>query len=660
MTEFTLQAGWDHVKRLAGEGSPEKALTELVWNSLDAEATTVRIEIDRNDLDGILGVTVRDNGHGFNRSEATGDFRDIGDSWKRDRTRTRNDVRFLHGSRGQGRIRGFALGSEVSWQSIAASVEGGLEQTTVTAEANRPDRILIESKIVGSEESPGTSFSAYNNTQKSLGALESGKAEAELLETFAPILIAEPELQIIFDGKLLDPVENIADDEEWEFEFGPDSCSGTLRVIRWKNGNQKRILYGPSKEQFVAEIEDRRNYSKLPFTAYATAAIVRSENVKDLILDVTSSDSSDLSHFRQAVEFRLEKYLKEKTSAERAKRVADWKKQGVYPYKGEPVDRREKTERFVFDTIAGVVEDQIPRGKERARLTLELLKSSLRANPDGLNEILYEVVSLTDRDKNALQILLQETTLPNIIQSANTVSRRQKVLAGLQALNLDHDISPSVQERRHLHMILEKELWVFGEGYSTMTSERSLNSLLAKHLELSNLRADSASPVRTMDGSAARTDLHFAVKCQEYDRTRHLIVELKRPSTVASDAELAQVKKYGRAIASNPAFRTAQGEWDIVLVVSKISSHVARDILNKHTGLFQEYNEAGEPLVRMFVRTWASVIEENRRRLEFMNNTLRFNPDLDDGLGYLREKYPDYMPTESDDEKSLASDSVEH
>lgn len=649
MAEFTLRAGWDHVKRLAGEDSPEKALTELVWNSLDAEATTVRIDIDRNELNGILGVSVRDNGHGFNRNDATGDFRDIGDSWKRKQTRTRNDLRALHGSRGQGRIRGFALGSQVSWQSIALAVDGSLEETTVSAEANRPDRIVIDSRKIETEQPTGTVFAAYNNTQKGLCALESGKAEAELLETFAPILIAEPELEIVFDGKRIDPVENIADDEEWDLKFGPNGCCGNLRVIRWRNGNQKRILYGSSKEQFVAEIEDRQNYSSLSFTAYASAPVVRSENVKDLVLDVTSSDQSDFAQFRVAVESQLKKYLRQKTSEERAKRVADWKKQGVYPYKGEPVDRKEKAERAVFDTIAGAVEDQIPKGKERARLTLELLKSSLQANPDGLNEILYEVVSLTERDKHALQILLQETTLPNIIQSANTVSRRQKILAGLQALNPDGDISPSVQERRHLHMILEKELWVFGEGYSTMTSEKSLNSLLAKNLELSDLKMGAMPPVKTMDGKEGRTDLHFAVKCQEHDRTRHLIVELKRPSTVASDAELAQVRKYGRVIASNPAFRTVQSEWDIVLVVSKISPQVARDILNKNTGLFQEYNEPGEPLVRMFVRTWASVIEENRRRIDFMNRSLMFNPDLDDGIGYLREKYPDYVPAEIPD-----------
>ena len=646
MAELTLRAGRDHVKRLAGEGSPEKALTELVWNALDAEATSVQIQFERNDLDAIIAVTVQDNGHGFNRNEAVGDFGDIGDSWKKDSQKTRNRMRSLHGSRGQGRIRGFALGSELSWESVASSVDGRLEKTTVTAEASQFDRIIIESEEVRSDQRVGTLFSAYNKTQKALGALDSGKAEKELLETFAPILIAEPNLQIVFDGKRLDPTEYIADDEEWEFHFGEDNISGNLRVIRWKDGNQKRILYGPSKEHFVAEVEDRRNFSNLPFTAYASSSVVNAENAKDVVLDVAAGDTSDFAKFRKEVEFALEKHLKQKASEERKKRVADWKKQGVYPYKSEPNNRREKAERVVFDTIAGAVAGQIPRDEQRARLTLELLKTSMQTDPDGLNEILYEVVSLPERDKDALRILLQETTLPNIIQSANTVSRRQKVLAGLQAVNLDDDVSKIVQERRHLHMILEKELWVFGEGYSTMTSEKSLNSLLKKHLELSGLSTDSIPPVKTMDGKEARTDLHFAVKCQEHDRTRHLVVELKRPSTVASDDELMQIKKYGRSIADNPAFRVAQSEWDIILVVNKISPQISRDFLNKNTGLVQEYAEPGEPIVRLFVRSWASIIDENRRRLEFMNSSLGFNPDLDDGLAYLRESYPDYLPVE--------------
>ena len=83
-----------------------------------------------------------------------------------------------------------------------------------------------------------------------------------------------------------------------------------------------------------------------------------------------------------------------------------------------------------------------------------------------------------------------------------------------------------------------------------------------------------------------------------------------------------------------------------MLVVSSIGRDSVREIKDKNTGLFKEYIEPGEPHVRMFVRTWASIIDENRRRLDFMNASLSINPDSDEGLKYLRDLYPDYLPSE--------------
>ena len=647
MATLTIQAGGDHIKRLSGEGSPEKALAELVWNALDAEATTVDVIIDRNDLRGVEAVTVEDNGHGFNSNEARGYFGHIGDSWKRNNTKTRNKKRALHGSKGQGRIRGFALGSEIRWESTAEAVTGGFEHTTVEANSASHSQVTISSEALEEESGEtGTRFIATNKNMRTLPQLDSGEAESELLESFAPLLIAEPELIINYDGKRLDPKSNIHDDEKLEVNFGNEDQTAQLRVIRWKTGNHRRVLFGPTTEHFIEQIEDREGYSAYAFTAYASSDVLNSDNAKDLVLEPAKGSETPLSQFKKAVQTTLHEYLRSKASEEREKRVADWKAQGVYPYKGKPENETEKTERAVFDTIAGAISDQIPRAKERAKLTLDLLKTSMQSDPDSLNRILSEVISLSGRDRQALDILLRETTLPNIIQSANTVSRRYKVLAGLEKLTLNGADSKTVKERQHLHMILENELWLFGEGYTTMTSEKSLTNMLREHLSLSGFPSDSVAPVKTTEGKSGRTDLHFAVRNREHDRTRHLIVELKRPSVSATQEELGQVTRYGGTIAGNQAFHVGQSEWDIVLVVSSIGRDSVREIKDKNTGLFKEYIEPGEPHVRMFVRTWASIIDENRRRLDFMNASLSINPDSDEGLIYLRDLYPDYLPSE--------------
>jgi hypothetical protein len=81
----------------------------------------------------------------------------------------------------------------------------------------------------------------------------------------------------------------------------------------------------------------------------------------------------------------------------------------------------------------------------------------------------------------------------------------------------------------HLHKTLERELWIFGEGYDMMSSERGLTQVLRTHLKLEGLPDNEVLPVKRWNGKTEPVDLHLAVRAQQHDRARHLIVELKLP-----------------------------------------------------------------------------------------------------------------------------------
>lgn len=171
----------------------------------------------------------------------------------------------------------------------------------------------------------------------------------------------------------------------------------------------------------------------------------------------------------------------------RREQIDQWKESGIYPYQGEPITESEKAERAVFDVVSGTLVSHISTTKKDARLTLALLRDAIRHDPDKLTTILHEVVSLSDLDRNTLTRLLSETSLSAIIRSANLVANRHKFLAGLEHLVFDPDDSSTVGERDHLHKILEHELWVFGEAYHLMNSERGLTQLARTHLKLEGL-----------------------------------------------------------------------------------------------------------------------------------------------------------------------------
>jgi hypothetical protein len=290
------------------------------------------------------------------------------------------------------------------------------------------------------------------------------------------------------------------------------------------------------------------------------------------------------------------------------------------------------------------------RIKSDAALTLTLLRNALRQDPGQLTTIIHEVVALSDADRNTLTRLMSETTLPAIIKAASLVASRNKFLSGLEHLLFDPYDSDKVGERDPLHRLLERELWVFGESYHLMNTERGLTQILRTHLKLEGLPATSVQPVKRWNGRSGRVDLHLAVKTQEFDRTRHLVVELKAPDLTLGRKELDQVEDYANVVLSNPAFATEKAEWDFILVGTDYDDIVENRFI-EHTPralgkVLDPSPRAGRPRVRAYVRRWRDMLDENRRRLAFMTTNLEHDPTLEEGLGHIRETYADLLPDE--------------
>ena len=65
--------------RLAGVRDPLRAVAELIWNGIDAEAATVSVKLSYNEMDGVETVTVVDDGHGMNSQDAPATSPDLED-----------------------------------------------------------------------------------------------------------------------------------------------------------------------------------------------------------------------------------------------------------------------------------------------------------------------------------------------------------------------------------------------------------------------------------------------------------------------------------------------------------------------------------------------------------------------------------------------------
>jgi Histidine kinase-, DNA gyrase B-, and HSP90-like ATPase len=647
MAELVLQAGDDHVQRLAHENDPVRAIVELIWNSVDAEATHVEVELERGDLDAITKVTVTDDGHGISRDELESTFGRIGDSWKRGTSKTKNGKRGLHGEKGEGRLRVFALGSRVQWVSHSEDIAAQKHRIEINGTTAR--RHVFPYQVGEGSGRMGTVVTAWNETQKSLLALEPEHLLPALRSHFAPVLLNDDDLTITYVGEALDPADEIAHEAVYTLQFGDADVGGlhdaTLRIIEWKSGKHRAIYYGKDAEHFVSEESGKDVESQFQFSAYITWSGLDAEGTSAIGLGNLAH--GPIGELWTAARDGIRSHFTSRRRERRRDQVVKWKEDKVYPYEGEPATEAEEAERLVFDVVSGTLSQQVPGKKNDARLMLTFLRDALRYDPDQLATIIQEVAALSPADRDTLTRLLSETTLPAIIKAANLVTSRNKFLLGLEHLLFDPTDSDEVGERDHLHKLLERELWIFGESYHLMNSERGLTELLRTHLRLEGLPTRNLTPVRRWDERSGRVDLHLGMKSQEFDLNRHLVVELKAPGITLGRKELDQVEDYANVVLENSAFATDKAEWDFILIGTDYNELVENRLRGEAQGLGQVLapeRKPGRPRVRVYVRRWRDVLDENRRRLNFMTNNLELDPSISEGLGYIREQYGDLLP----------------
>lgn len=649
MAELHLTADDDHVERLAHENDPVRAVVELVWNAIDAEAAVITVTVEHDaTLGAITKTVVSDDGHGIDRDELDTTFGRIGGSWKRFAKRTKNDKRGLHGQRGEGRLRAFALGSRVTWTSHSVDTAGVLQRLDITGTTEHRHVFSWDARSAASDVPVGTTVVAFNDSQKSLGALEAAKTRSVLLSHFAPVLLNDKDLRITYLGTALDPADEVANSSEYPLPFTDDAGQtheAALRIIEWKTVRHRAIYYGQDPEHFVHEESAVDVETGSRYSAYVVWAGLDHDALS--VIGLGDMTDAPVGALWVAARKGIREHFGSRRRERRREQLEKWKADNVYPFEGEAQSETEKAERAIFDVVAGTIAQQVPTGKDSARVTLGLLRNALRQDPEQLGVLFNEVASLSKDDRASLTRLLGETTMSGIIKAASVVTGRNKFLAGLERLIFPPGGTATIGERDHLHPMLERELWVFGEAYHLMSSERGLTELARNHLNLLGLPIRKIEPVTRWDQRQGRVDLHLAVKMEEFEVARHLIVELKAPGITLGRTELNQVDDYANAVLEKSAFATDKATWDIILVGTDFDSVVENRFIPGHRSeglVLGPDAKPGRPRVRVFVRRWRDILDENRARLRLVTANLEHDPSLEDGLRHIQDQYADLLP----------------
>ena len=111
---YPVEVQSDYLNKITS-AQPIQALSELIWNCLDADASSVDVKFEYNGLETLAAIIVSDDGHGIPYADAPELFQNLGGSWKRSRRTSKGEGRFLHGQEGKGRFKALALGLAAEW-----------------------------------------------------------------------------------------------------------------------------------------------------------------------------------------------------------------------------------------------------------------------------------------------------------------------------------------------------------------------------------------------------------------------------------------------------------------------------------------------------------------------------------------------------------------
>lgn len=640
------------------KGSPKEAVKELIWNACDADAKNIEVSFDYDGIAGAESVSdiyVKDDGHGIAIDHIEEYFGKYGRSQKTYSDKSPGG-RIYHGKLGQGRYKSLAAGNFLDWDSVFQDESGTLLHCEIHINsASRMNISYSETADKAEAEHTGTTVHIHGIPDEKIGFItkmaEPMETIPDLLATFAPYLLAYTNITIKYNGVTVDPAQQIKSQEDQELvyeEDGKEPIKARLSAITWKEAQFNKLYICGGSGVVYAEMD----YTPLKRTS--TSLYLMGDLFEQMHRDNTlamGNTNPAYAYFEEEAKKFARALVGEQEEEDAAVEIARIKEEGIYPYDGEPEDDMKKAERDVFDVFAVQVNRAVPQLKSSSRqtkkLTYRLMREAINTNPASIKTILTEVFNLTQQQQDDLAELLTHTSLPDIIDTAKTVSDRLVFLQVLEEMVYNDSVGKAIKERTQFHKVLLKELWIFGEKYTLGTSDQSLRNLLKAHLNcLGRDELTPEIPPEAVEDLTRIPDLClFQQTCPSYENFEHLVIELKRPTLTLTLKEMDQIRDYALTVAENPMFDKTRTKWHFVLLGQRLDQHVQRALRNQTVGEGNFYNADN---VSISVFEWSKIIQDNKLKYEYLRRKLNHQLSSDPNFAsdYLRTKHAELFPTE--------------
>lgn len=638
----------------------DKAICEVIWNALDADADQVNVIFPQSGLlPGSKKIQVVDNGSGINWNHRGIVFGNLGGSWKKGKVTT-SSGRKLHGSEGHGRFKSYALGRYVRWMSTYQSSDNELFSFDIVGKSETPTDFQF-----GNHCKQGNSTGVVVEIDELSKQFEWLEAPQILVDKIAPVfslyLKNNPTIKIKVEDIYLDPSFYIKEEVEINLEdifYLEKKYPLSLKIIEWTEaiGLHKEIFLCAMDSVPLEEYDKKiRSLGEYSFTAYISSDLFRELNHQNL-LGLNGLSVDIIKKIEESIK-AIKLHFKQKKINANQHLFESWRKEGVYPYSSVEIVEIDqgsapvkKAEKELFEILAITIRESLPDfdsdSIKTKKFQLHMLRQAVESGDTTLKRIFKEVLNLPDMQQKELAQLLEDSSLSNMIKVSKEISERIKIIDGLEEIIYDKNISKHVKERSQLHKILADNTWIFGEQYNLTVNDQSLTKVLESYLNtkgITDLIVDR--PVERVDGSKGIVDLMFtrSLGCSNPKEYSYLVIELKRPSEHIGQKQYRQVEDYQIAIVNDPRFNTVKSNWEFWIIGDGYGAdnHVLTKMKDTSTGIVDQ-NTSGNISYVIKAVTWSMLFAQAKHRLDFLKRHLDINASKEDSLIFLKEKYAEY------------------
>jgi|694.fasta_scaffold67891_5 hypothetical protein len=539
--------------------SSERALRELIDNAWDAEAKTVRITLPAAMMED--PIVISDDGNGMKEQELRQEYLNIASpriSRKGDRTPNLNRV--VKGRRGVGKFSGLILADEMEVVTRAHGVETILiiSKSALMAAGKDIEQVPLPVTVKPCPaDNRGTTI-----TLRHLNPRLNFPQPDKLRETLAYDYGRETGIELFINGEKVacHDIRGETFTKEYTLPNG-SKATATYTVSDKPVAGRNAGLILRAGEKAIGKAHHWGLEQEEQLTDRLRNRVVGEVKIDSEAIELTAA-GSDVIESDKGFEY-LTKAIQEDVKAS----LTQVHTNEVNLAKGRWTQLMKRRLESVPEHRRGIVEERLEKlisrsyqeGEKEERITV-LINLVLDAmEMDEYWTVCREVEAAEKADVFIFAQALDKFGLTDLAFIGQQAERRRLFIDNLDKLAADSSTSEA-----QMHTALQHNLWIFGNEYSLMASNRQLQTIVK----------DFTDKIYKAKDATDRPDLLLAANVEN----RHLLVEFKRPSiSVGRDAE-SQAMKYADILSG-----TLGISLDILIVGGQVDPKLQSDYSGKRT-----------------------------------------------------------------------------